>query len=216
MKSLKPSVIIVEDNEMFRDGIVSILHLDEIANVLAVASNGKEYMELLEKYKPDLVLMDIEMPIMNGIEAARVSIRKYPKLKILALSMYGEERYCSDMLEAGAKGFVLKTANKIELIRAVKDVINDKVYFSNELLQNIIVGFKNSNNNNEKEQIVFTDRELEIMKLICQGLSSKEISDKLFLSKKTIENYRAKLLNKTKCKNSVSLAVYAIKNHLVD
>lgn len=217
MNSPKPTVIIVEDNEMFRDGIQSILHLSEVAKVIAVASNGEEFLDLLKSCKPDLVIMDIEMPGMNGIEATRLSLSKYPELKILVLSMYCDQKYYTNILEAGAKGYVLKSTNKNELIRAVNDVVNDKLFFSNELLSNIIVDFNNSNSlRNKEEELHFSNREIEIIDLMCKGLSTIEISEKICLSNKTVENYRVKLLNKTGCKNSVSLAVYAIKNSLVN
>lgn len=216
MKPIKPTVIIVEDNELLRDGIQSIIQHSGCAEVLATASNGLEYLELLKKNKPDLVLMDIEMPVMDGIEATSLSISKFPDLKILAISMHTEQSYYAQMLEAGARGYVLKSTNKEELIKAVQDVANDKLYFSNELLNDIIVDFKNTHCIiNKEEELQFSNREIEIIDLMCKGYSTIEISERICLSNKTVENYRVKLLNKTGCKNSVSLAVYAIKNNLV-
>ena len=212
-----PKVIIVEDHDMFRDAIKSMLILDNIADVVSEASNGEEFLEILDKHKPDLVLMDIDMPIMNGIEATKKAIEKYPELKVLVLTMFGEEKYYVEMIEAGAKGFVLKSSNKSELIKAIVDVINGQSYFSNELLSKIIAKIgKFKTSKDKKSTISFTDREVEIIQLMCTGISTNEIADKLSLSKKTIENYRVKLLHKTECKNSISLVVYAIKNGIIE
>lgn len=214
---IKPKVIIVDDHDMFRDGIKSMLILDEIADVIAEASNGKQFLELLNDYIPDVVLMDIDMPIMNGIEATQKAIEKYPELKVLVLTMFGEEKYYVEMIDAGAKGFVLKSSNKSELIKAIVDVSNGQSYFSNELLSKIIARIgKHKTSKDEKKAISFSNREIEIIQLMCTGISTNEIADKICLSKKTVENYRVKLLQKTGCKNSVSLIVYAIKNGIIE
>jgi DNA-binding NarL/FixJ family response regulator len=213
----KPKVIIVDDHDMFRDGIKSMLILDEVAEVIAEASNGKQFLELLENHTPDLVLMDIDMPLMDGIEATRAAVTKNPELKVLVLTMFGEEKYYVEMIEAGAKGFVLKSSNKSELIKAILDVANGQSYFSNELLSKIIAKIGTySPANKKKEALSFSDREIEIIQLMCTGISTNEIADKMCLSNKTVENYRVKLLNKTGCKNSVSLVVYAIKNGIIE
>ena len=214
---IKPKIIIVDDHDMFRDGIKSMLILDEIADVIAEASNGKQFLELLDNHSPDAVLMDIDMPIMNGIEATKKAIEKYPELKVLVLTMFGEEKYYVEMIDAGAKGFVLKSSNKSELIKAIVDVSNGQSYFSNELLSGIIAKIgKYKMSKDEKKAISFSNREIEIIQLMCTGISTNEIADKICLSKKTVENYRVKLLHKTGCKNSVSLIVYAIKNGIIE
>lgn len=214
---IKPKIIIVDDHDMFRDGIKSMLILDEIADVIADASNGKQFLELLNEYTPDVVLMDIDMPIMNGIEATQKAVEICPELKVLVLTMFGEEKYYVEMIDAGAKGFVLKSSNKSELIKAIVDVSNGQSYFSNELLSRIIAKIgKYKTSKDEKKAISFSNREVEIIQLMCTGLSTNEIADKICLSKKTVENYRVKLLQKTGCKNSVSLIVYAIKNGIIE
>lgn len=210
-----PKIIIVEDHDIFRDGLVSLLTMKKIANVIGEAKHGKEFLELIDDKKPDLVLMDISMPVMDGIEATREAINKYPNLNILVLSMYGDEKYYTKMINAGAKGFILKSSGKNELIEAINSVSKGNNYFSNDLLRKIIVKFEKNRDDETKETINLTSREVEILQLLCNGYTAQEIADKLFLSKKTIEGHRTNLFNKTKTKNSVALVIHAIKNELV-
>lgn len=213
-----PHIIIADDHEMFKDAIESMLELEEIAHVVASASNGLELLDLVEKNMADIVLIDIDMPKLNGIEATKKIKSKYPDMKIIVLSMFGEEKYYREMIEAGANGFVLKSSGKSELQKAITEVFNGESFFSNELLLNIInkIGnFKNAPALN-KNMVSFTDREAEIMQYMCKGLSTQEIAENLCLSAKTVENYRVKLLQKTNCKNSVELVVYAIKHNIIE
>lgn len=215
-----PKIILVDDHDIFRNSLKSMLSLDNIAKVIDEAENGKELLEKLESSNPDLVLMDIEMPVMNGIEATKKALKKYPELNILVLSMFGEERYYVELIEAGAKGFILKNAKKKELENAIKEVSQGNSYFSNDLLRGIIARIGNYDISpaikHKHKHISFTEREIEILQHMCQGLSTTEMADKMFLSAKTVENYRVKLLAKTECKNAVSLVVYAIKNKIIE
>lgn len=211
-----PNIILVDDHKLIRDGIKAMFQLSGIANVIAEASNGKEFLELLESHNPDIVFIDIEMPLMNGIEATKEAIKKYPKLKIIALSMFGNNDYYYQMIEAGACGFVLKSANKAELEASVKKVSKGHTYFSADLLQDIVSNLQlKRDKEKEKTRIQFNDKEIEIMNLMCQGLSTDEIADVIFLSPKTVANYRNIMLNKTGCKNSISLIFYAIQNKFI-
>ncbi len=218
IKNPIPKLIIVDDHDIFRDGVKSILTIDAIANVIAEASNGKEFIELLETNRPNVVLMDIDMPVMGGVEATALATKMYPEINILALTMYGDENYYYQMIEAGVKGFILKSSNKSELKEAIIKVANGGTYFSNELLHKVIlkIGQHKPSNNPGEAFVTFTDREEETIKLICKGLSTIEISDKMLLSPKTIENYRTKILQKTGSKNSIQLVLYALKNGIAD
>lgn len=213
-----PKVIIADDHDMFKDAIQTMLEIDGIAEVIAMASNGKELLELLNEFQPEIILMDIDMPVMDGIEASRQISATYPHIKIMALSMFGEEKYYKEMIEAGAKGFVLKSSGKKELERAIKEIAMGESYFSNELLRKIIskIGQYNAKESSKAATVDFTEREKEVIQCLCLGLSTQEIAEKLYLSTKTVENYRVKLLNKTSCKNSVGLVVYAIKHGIVE
>jgi DNA-binding NarL/FixJ family response regulator len=215
----KTKIIIVDDHSLFREGIKLLVEMEGLAEVIAEAENGQVFLNLLEKMNPDLVLMDIEMPVMDGMEATMKAIAMRPDLKILALTMLsGKDNYI-DMIKAGVMGFVVKTSGKLELEKAIKTVIGGESYFSNELLRRIIVNSDkhqtNSYISNDTDN-QFTDRELEILQLFCKGMTANEIANKLFRSVKTIESHRSKLLEKSNSKNTINLVLYAIKNKLVE
>ena len=174
---------------------------------------------MIEISEPDLVLMDIEMPEMNGVEATRLAIEKYPNLKILALSMFGEEDYYFKMIHAGVKGFIMKSASVNELLHGIKTVVDGESFFSNELLRGIINRLSVNKTKPEPSKPAdnqITPRELDVLKLLCAGYSTIEIADKLNIGTKTVENNRSRLLSKTGVKNSIGLVMYAFKNKLVE
>ena len=208
-------MIIVDDHKMFRNGIKLMVEAENVGNVVAEAENGQQFLDLLEDHKPDLVLMDIDMPEMNGITATQKAIEKYPNLRILALSMFGDEKYYSKMLSAGAKGFLMKKSGMSELIKGIKEVAEGESYFSNELLRRIVINIGKPKRSSSDTSSEFTDRETEVLQLLCNGLATNEIAEKISLSPKTIDSYRSKLIAKTNTKNTVSLVIYAIKNGLI-
>lgn len=208
-------IIIVDDHTLFRNGLKILLNNLKDYRVVAEASNGKEFLELLETIHPDLVLLDIEMPIMDGIEAAGIALQKHPGLKIITLSMYGEEDYYYQMVNAGVKGFVLKNSDIKEVKTALETVYEGGSYFSSELLENLVNNLKTIKKDKESHTEL-SERELEILVLICQGYSNQEIADQLFISKRTVDKHRANILEKSESKNTAQLVVYAIKNRLVE
>lgn len=216
--SEKKKVIIVDDHDMFRAGVKVLLNNTNTIEVVSEARNGKEFLDIMDKFEPDTVLMDISMPVMDGIEATKQGLIKNPDLKVLALSMYGDEEYYFKMLKAGVKGFVLKSSGISELEKAILEVSNNGNYFSNELLVQIITNFRESNAKDAKTKAdsLLTKRELEILKLVAGGLSNNEIAEKLNISITTVKTHRANLLNKTMCNNSASLILYAIKNKIIE
>lgn len=206
-------MFIVDDHRMFRESIRKMLTIERIADVVAEASNGKEFLDLLKTNIPDLVLMDIAMPEMDGIEATRKAIEMHPDLKVLALSSFGDEKYYFHMIEAGVKGFVLKNASMAELENAIKEVAAGGSWFSSELLQKIIVSISSKP---KKEAVVeLSDRESEILKLICESLTNEQIAEKINLSYDTIKWHRANILSKTGCSNTAGLVIFAIKSGIV-
>lgn len=205
----KTGIIIVDDHRLFRSGLKYILEATEKYEVLAEASDGFELLELLEHTKPQLVILDISMPGMNGIEATKIALVKYPALKIIILSMYSEKEYYNSLLDLGIKGFVLKDADNDEFFLAINKVLSGETYFSQELLLSII------RESNLPDPVQLSQREREILGLISQGLSNQEISALLNISKRTVERHRTNLLEKTGSKNSIRLIIYALKNKLI-
>ena len=209
------SIILVDDHHLFRDGIKFILSKMANYSIVGEASDGSEFLDLLETIVPDLVLMDIAMSGMDGIEATKKALKLYPELKIIALSSYGDEIYYRQMIDAGARGFLTKSSNADEFEFAIKTVVNGNNYFSQDLLNKVVLKISNDKEDARDETLKLTNREKDVLNCICQGFSNKEIAEKLFISPKTVDNHRTSLLSKTSSKNTASLVMYAIKNKLV-
>ncbi len=209
----KVDIYIVDDHSLFREGLKLLLsNLDFVGKVYE-ANDGVEFIEGLKKTPADIALLDIEMPVMNGINAAKKAKEIHPEIKILALSMYSDKNYYLSMIEAGACGFLLKNSNFEEVEKAITDVCNDKSYISIEILNDIL---------KYPEKAVFnvfdselTERETEVLLLICKGFTNSEIADRLVVSKRTVDKHRENLLQKTQSKNTANLVIYAIKNGLL-
>lgn len=210
-------IIIVEDHPLFRKGIHSLLSKTDDFIVTDEFENGKQYIDNIKNVKADIVLMDVEMPVMNGIKAAGISYIKRPEIQIIALSMYADQNYYYEMIQAGVSGFVQKEASLEELEKAIRDVYKGMGFFSSRLLQEAVTNFKSQNQKKKAlKEMQITEREMEILRFICQGLTSQEISQKLSLSPRTVEAHKANLMRKTNNKNTVSLILYAIKNDLIE
>lgn len=205
----KIKVFIADDHQLFRDGIKYILSESEKFTTIGEASNGKELLEKLERTEVDIILLDINMPVMNGIEAAKEILEKNPNQAILVLSMYDSEEYYNAFIDIGVKGFLLKDSSNHELMSAMNKILKGDSYFSQELLMKII------KNKDEAKDLHLTPRELDVLELICKGFSNFEISEKLFISQRTVERHRANLLEKTESSNSIKLVLFAIKNNIV-
>ncbi|GAO28567.1 response regulator [Geofilum rubicundum] len=209
------SLFLVDDHTLFLNGLKSLLDPLPEFSVVGEAYNGKEFLAKFEAVAPDVVLMDISMPEMDGIEASRKALEINPDLKIITLSMYGDQEYYTKMLETGVRGFVLKDSDIQEVKTAIQTVADGGNYFSRQLLRGLILARKETSGSNTDEDQL-SERELEVLIEICQGFSNNEIADKLFISKRTVEKHRANILLKTGCKNTASLVVFAIRNHLVE
>lgn len=208
------SVIIVDDHQLFREGLKVLLkNLSYIGDVLE-AANGQEFISLLGSVKPDVVFMDVSMPVMGGIEATRKAIQQFPDLQVIGLSMYTEEAYYYSMIDAGVRGFLLKNSSIQEVDNAIRHVLNGKSYFSQEILTLLI-----KNVNKKKNSPVLSDlseREQAVLFQICKGLSNIEIAEVMHISKRTVDKHRENILLKTGSKNTVGLVFYAIKNGIVE
>jgi DNA-binding NarL/FixJ family response regulator len=211
----KIKIVLVDDHQMFREGLKFVLKQIGEFDIIGEASNGEEYLKLLEVEQPDVVLMDIGMPVMDGIEATEKTSEKYPEIDVIALSMFSDQEYYHKMVAAGVKGFLIKEAGVDELEKAIKSVHNGNPYFSQELLRNIIVNISNPKVSS-KDPFQLTKREEEVLQMICKGFTTKEISDLLFISQKTVEGHKTNLLSKTNSKNTINLMLYAFKNKLVE
>jgi DNA-binding NarL/FixJ family response regulator len=209
------NLFLVDDHTLFLNGLKSLLDPLPEFSVVGEAYNGLEFLSKFEAAAPDVVLMDISMPEMDGIEASRKALEINPDLKIITLSMYGDQEYYTKMLETGVRGFVLKDSDIQEVKTAIQTVAEGGNYFSRQLLRGLILARNETScSNNDEDQL--SERELEVLIEICQGLSNNEIAEKLFISKRTVEKHRANVLLKTGCKNTASLVVFAIRNHLVE
>ena len=206
-------ILLADDHALFLSGLSGLLARRPECEVVGTAANGAECLELIRTVPHDVVLMDIDMPVMDGIEATERALAEHPDEKIITLSMHAEETFYFRMVEAGAKGFILKSANLDEVVAAIHVVCEGGSFFSQELLQHLVGSLKTSRHDQPEE--LLSDREKEILLLICKGLSNQEIGDWLFISKRTVDKHRANILEKTGCKNTANLVVWAIKNSVV-
>ena len=203
-------IAVIDDHKLFREGLVSLLTKTSSGfEIIWEACNGAEYLKKLNSALPDIVLMDVSMPVMDGIEATISSLSQFPALKIIALSMYGEKEYYLKMIQAGAKGFIRKDSDIDEVTQAINKVFRGEKYFSQEMLISLVT------HPPVIRDEILSEREIQIVELICHGYSAVEIADKLFLSKRTVEKHRANILNKTHCRNTAKLVAWAMKNNLL-
>ncbi len=210
----KCNIFLVDDHSLFRGGLKILLERNEGLKVVGEAGSGEEFLEMLPAVEADVVFMDFSMPGMDGAEATEKALERCPDLKIVTLSMFGEESYYSRMVEAGARGFLLKDSDIADLLEAVDTVMDGGSYFSPQLLASLSGSIRSRDDVPADDQL--SEREREILVAVCRGLSNQEIADELFISKRTVDKHRANILEKTGCKNTASLVVYAIKNGIVE
>jgi len=206
-------LFIVEDHKILRDGLTSMLAEDPEIKVVGNAANGKLAIAALKNENTDLVLMDINMPEMNGIETCRLLTRERPEIKVLILTMLDHENYVHEVFKAGAKAYLLKNIGKNELLAVIKNVYNGESYLSPEIASTLAKKLQGISEGKAESKI--SKRELEVLKLIAEGLTNKEIADKLNTSDRTIEAHRRNLMDKTNSKNTATLIKYAVKSGLV-
>lgn len=209
-------IALVDDHTLFRRGLKMLLASCPDFEVVAEASSGEEFLEVLAEARPDVVFMDYSMGGINGAETTERALESVPDIKVISLTMFGDNAYYSRMAAAGAKGFLLKDSEFDEVVEAVSIVCEGGTYFSALLLESISQSMRVTPTASGDGQDALSDREVEILVGICQGLSTQEIADKLFISKRTVDKHRANILEKSGCKNTASLVVYAIKSGLVE
>ncbi|MFH2143234.1 MAG: response regulator transcription factor [Bacteroidota bacterium] len=214
----KIKIILADDHRIFRDGLKSLLSDDHSIEIIGEASNGNELMDMLNTDKPDIIITDISMPGLSGIEIAGQISSNYPQIKIMILSMHTDEEFVINAIRAGAHGYIPKDTSKEELLDAIKVLYETGEYYSKIISDNFLRSFikkvKVEQNLSENEEL--TQREIEILKLAAGGLSNKEISDKLFISTKTVDAHKNHIMQKLKLKNTAEMVIYAIKNKIID
>lgn len=214
------TVLIVDDHKIIRDGIKSLLEGAPNIQIVGEASNGIEGIQFYQEHPVDVIIMDIRMPEMGGIEATQFLTDNYPGVKILALTMHDEEAFISKMLQAGASGYLLKNVGKEELITAINKIYKGENYFSLDVATKMMTKFMSSKSLPDKdiedgEELQLTKREIEVIKLIAEGLTSQDIAERLFISPRTVDTHRRNLLQKLNVKNTAELIKYAIKHNIV-
>lgn len=209
-------IALVDDHALFRSGLKGLLSQRDGFKVVADVSSGEEFLALLPGLDVDVVFMDISMPGIDGAETTRRALAQHPELKIITLSMYGDEHYYSLMVKSGALGFLLKDSDIDEVYDAVESVASGENYVNKQLLDSMTRNMSRLATTSAEDDESLSDREIEILVEVCRGLSNQEIADKLFISKRTVDKHRANILEKTGCKNTANLVVYAIKNRLVE
>ncbi len=207
-------VLLVDDHELVRTGIESLLNSQKDISVIAVTNCGEYALELLEKLSPDVVLMDIKMPGIGGIEACRRVLLQYPEVKVIALSAYNDGLIPKQLLKLGASGFISKGSSVDEMVNAIHTVIDGKRYLSPEVANNLV--FQSMPGEAESPFSKLSQRESEVVNLILQGKSIQEMSELLVLSDKTVNTYRYRLYDKLKVKNDVELTRMAVKFEHID
>jgi DNA-binding NarL/FixJ family response regulator len=211
MKDIK--VLLVDDHQIILDGIKSLLDNTPGINVVATANDGKEAINTLGILTVDVVLMDIDMPNLNGIDATQQIQRKFNEVKVIMLTMHSESTMIKQLIDIGASGYLLKNSNKEELLDAIQKVAKGEKYFSPEVTISLL---NKKEDKTKKSTIDFTKRELDVIKLLADGFTNKEIGDKLFISHRTVDTHRTNIMKKIGVNNVASLISYAIKNQLVD
>jgi len=213
-------VAIADDHVLFRKGLITILEMEGDIEVVLDVDNGKQLVENLPNNLPEVILMDLKMPEMDGMEATRIVKEKYPEIKVLVLSMYDEEQFIIYCLELGANGYLLKNADPTEVTHAIKTVISKDFYFNDHISTVMLKGLNQKSRPKGKPQwankIQLTNREKEVLELICKEYTTPEIGEKLFISHRTVEGHRKNLLEKTGAKNTAGLVVFALKNELIE
>ena len=206
-------IALVDDHALFRTGLRGLLEHSTPHRVVAEAASGEEFLEMLQGLEADVVFMDFSMPGMDGAEATERALERRPDLRIITLSMFGEESYYTRMVKAGACGFLLKDSGIDEVIESIEEVMREGSYFSPRLLMSITRHMRLEESSDDDP---LSEREKEILMAICRGLSNQEIADELFISKRTVDKHRANILEKTGCKNTAALVVHAIRTGIVE
>jgi DNA-binding NarL/FixJ family response regulator len=208
-------IVIVDDHAILRDGIRSLLERQVDIQVVAEASNGREALERVHEYQPDVVLMDITMPEMNGLEATQSIKSEFPGIKVLILTQHDNQEYVSPLLQAGASGYVLKRSGGRELVAAIRQVVEEGAYLEGSITNQLLQEYSSSSNGQQPPQHI-TAREKDVLKYLITGMSNKEIAYLLGISPKTVSVHRSNLMTKFNVRSSIELLRYVEENGLLE
>jgi len=213
----KKRVVIAEDHTILRAGLRALLSFQNDLEVVGEAGDGREAIRVVDKHVPDLLLIDLSMPKLNGMEAIKEIRGRHPQIKIIVLTVHKSEEYIVASLDAGADAYILKDASKNELLLAIEYVMSGKVFLSPSISGKIVDVYLEHKNNNKINSLkdVLTLREKEILKLIAEGFKNKDIADHLCISSKTVEKHRSNLMQKLDLRNTAALTAYAIEERIV-
>ncbi len=215
MKKIKLAV--ADDQFLFRKGLIALLAEHEEFRVLIDAENGKDLLDQMEKKKPDIVLLDLEMPVMDGIEVTSHIKHHYPDVRVIVLTMHNSEEYIVHLIEKGARGFLLKNTDVEVLVDAIYSVKETGYYFNDLISKAMVTGLARKKRiKPDFRPVKLTEREIEIVRLICKELSNREMAEKLFISLRTIEGHRERILEKTGARNAAGIVLFAVKNNLLE
>ncbi|RPE08239.1 DNA-binding response regulator [Chitinophaga lutea] len=213
-------VAIADDHKIFRSGVINTLTPYENINVVFEAEDGEHLLQIMQEQQPDVILMDLKMPKMDGIQATIKVKEKYPQVKVIILTMYEDDNFIVHLVENGANAYLLKNSEPEEIYEAICTTFEKGFYFNENvnlaLLKKVLHKNKQQFKPTFKNEVQLTDRELEVLKLICNEFTTQEISEQIFLSPRTVEGLRQKLLEKLNVKNTVGLVLYAFRNGLIE
>jgi DNA-binding NarL/FixJ family response regulator len=214
MKPIK--LILADDHQLFRDGIKSLLEDIADIQVIGEASNGAELLKMLPSLEPQIVILDITMPDISGIEITKTIQNDYPQISVLILSMHNEEEFIINAIKSGAKGYLPKDIDKTELLQAINTIHEGEEYFSKDISEVFLKNFiRRTKVGLEGDHPILTTREIEVVKLVSEGYKNQEIAEKLFISVRTVDAHKNNIIKKLKLKSTVDIVKFAIKNNLI-
>ena len=208
-------LLIADDHKLIRDGLTALIARCPDIDVVGEAGEGRTALQLVRELNPDIVIMDVSMPELNGYEATRQIVNEFPNVKVLALSMYSDRRFVIEMLKAGASGYMLKDCAFEELIKAIKAVVSGRTYLNPSITKDFVDDYiTHSKNKAESELSLLSDREREVLQLLSEGHSTKEIASRISLSAKTIETHRKRIMDKLDLRSIAQLTKFAVREGL--
>ncbi|MEO9473920.1 MAG: response regulator transcription factor [Cyclobacteriaceae bacterium] len=207
-------LLLVDDHELFLEGIISLIEDEDFLQILGTAVNGKQALEAIKKEQPDVLITDLSMPVMGGIELVQAVKAEFPDIKILVLTMHNDRPTISEIMMAEAEGYVLKNTDRDELVKAIRKVSDGGTFYCNEVT-NVLLERLMEQKRKEEIKISLTEREQEVLKLIAEEKSSEEIANELFISRRTVETHRKNMLKKTEVNTVVGLLKYGVRYGLI-